>query len=170
MQITRRRLLLGGAAAGVAAAAYATLRQVGRYPDAEPGYKLLDPKQVAIFQVLGDYLLPPGGPLPGSGGDRDTLTRLDSYVGGMPPDRAWVVMGLALVFEHGTAFDRYGARRLTQLPAERRAQYLKAWSKSSVVVQQQLWMAARSILGVVYFDRADVLAAMKMNIACQDTP
>jgi hypothetical protein len=168
--ISRRSMLVfGTAAAGLLAAAYAGLRQVGDYPEPGPelaGLTVLTAKEVAIFQRLGDLLLPPGGSLPGSGGDDDTVRRMDGFFASMPAHKRTLCRGLPLAFEHGTSLDRFGARCLTQLPDGRCETYLSSWSDSEMIVKAQLWTALKTFYGMTYFERPDVLAAMGFAVPC----
>jgi len=162
-------LVFGTAATGVLAAAYAGLRQVGKYPEPGPalaGLQVLGPKEVAIFQRLGDLLLPPGGPLPGSGGDDESVRRMDAFYASMPEHKLALTLALPLAFEHGTGLDRFGARCLTSLPDGRCETYLSGWSDSTVIVKAQLWTALKTFYGMTYFERPDVLAAMGFAIPC----
>ncbi len=162
-------LVFGGAATGVLLTAYAGLRQVGKYPDPGPqlaGLKVLSPKQVAVYRRLGDFLLPPGGPLPGSGGDDETIRRMDAFYASMPEHKQKLTGALPLAFEHGTSLDRFGARCLTRLPEDRCEAYLGAWADSTVVVKAQLWTALKTFYGMTYFERPGVLAAMGFAIPC----
>mgnify|MGYP006919647942 CR=1 FL=1 len=165
----RKVLVLGAAATGLLAAAYQGFRQVGRYPDVGPELSALlifTPKEVAIWRLLGDLLLPPGGPLPGSGGDDETIRRLDAFYAGMPAHKLPLTRGLPLAFEHGTTLDRFGARCMTKLPDGRCATYLEGWADSDVIVKTQLWTALKTFFGMTYFERADVTAAMGFATVC----
>ena len=128
---------------------------------------VLTPKEYQVFAVVGDFLISPGGELPGSGGDPTTLLGLDAFIASALPDKAQLMRSLAHVFEHGTALDRYGARALTRMPPELQYDSLLGWATSSTIVTAQLWMAAKSIYGFPYFDRPDVRAAMRFQAACQ---
>ncbi len=165
----RSALVLGVAATGVLAAAYAGLRQVGSYPepaDSLPALTVLTDKEVAIFRRLGDHLLPPGGPLPGSGGDDETITRMDRFYAGMPEHKLLLSRGLPLAFEHGTTLDRFGARCMTQLPDGRCERYLESWADATIIVKSQLWTALKMFYGMTYFERPDVLAVMGFAVPC----
>ena len=81
MEWTRRRfLLLGTAATGVLATAYATLRQVGEYPPSDLGLELLGDKEVHILRVVGNWAIPPGGPFPSSGGDDAAIVGIERFI------------------------------------------------------------------------------------------
>lgn len=165
----RAVLVIGAAATGVLAAAYAGLRQVGSYPEPSQTLMQLDvltPKEVAIFRRLGDFLLPPGGPLPGSGGDDETIRRMDVFYAGMAPHKRQLSRGLPLALEHGTTLDRFGARCMTALPDERCAEYLEGWADAKIIVKAQLWTALKTFYGMTYFERPDVLAAMGFAVPC----
>lgn len=165
----RRFLLLGAGATVLLTTAYASLRQVGCYP--EPGstatpYRHLTPKTAAVFALLGDYLLPPGGALPGSGGDATSLARLDEVLHLVPDFKRRLLLALPQVFEHGSGLDRFGARSMSKLPPERLAGYLGEWEQSRAVVRLQLWAALKIIYSLAYFERPDVTTAMGMPILC----
>ena len=168
--VSRRAVLvLGAAATGVLAAAYAGLRQVGTYPEppkALSGLTVLTDKEVAIFTRLGDLLLPPGGPLPGSGGDDETIRRMDAFYAGMPQHKLALTRGLPLAFEHGTTLDRFGARCMTALPDQRCVEYLEGWADARIIVKAQLWTALKTFFGMTYFERPDVLAVMGFAVPC----
>lgn len=166
MILTRRQLLLGGAAVGLLTVAYTTLRQVGVYPDPGAAYLHLSPKSVAAYRVLGDFVSPPGGPLPGSAGDDETLRRIDALLDAVPVETRRLLLGLPLAFEHGSALSRFGARTLTKLPELKQRQYLLSWAHAPDVMRAQLFMALRSVLAMAYFERADVVRAMGIAPGC----
>jgi hypothetical protein len=169
LTLSRRSFIaLSAGTVAVLAAAYAGLRQVGVYPTVAPtlGLRVLTDKEVAIFRRLGDYLVPPGGPLPGSGGDDESIRRMDALFAGLPPHKLQLSRALPLVFEHGTTLDRFGARCMSKLPEHRCEQYLSSWSSSEFVPQMQLWVAAKTFFGLSYFERPDVLAGMGFAVLC----
>jgi len=159
--------MLGAAATGVLVTAWATVRQVGGpYDTPPPNLAALSPKEYQVFAIVGDFLIPPGGELPGSGGDETTMRGVDSFIHSALPDKRWLMRSLAHVFEHGTALDRYGARSLTRLPPHLQEVDLEAWATSTTLVSAQLWIAARSFYGFSYFDRPDVRDAIGFNAVC----
>ncbi len=167
MELTRRRfLLLGTAAAGVLATAYATLRQVGgEYPTNDLGLQLLGDKEVHVLRLVGDWAIPPGGPFEASGGDDEAIRGLERFIEVLPEPKRSLAIALPLVFEHGTALDRFGARRLSRLPAERQDQWLREFAEGDAV-RAQLFMAYKSMLAMPFFDRPDVLRGMGYRIGC----
>lgn len=167
IRLSRRQVIaLGAAAVGVTALAYAVVRQVGTYPEPEEEFVNLSPKEIAVYRLIGDFMLPPGGPLPGSGGDTETLRRIDAFLGRLPPHHMRVVSALPHVFEHGPALDRFGARSLTQLSDERQRETLHRWVDAQGAIEAQLWAAMKVVYSVTYFERGDVLQAMGMGPFC----
>lgn len=168
--VSRRQLVLGAGAVGLLTAAYAALRQVGFYPQPEVPYVTLTPKSASIYQEIGDFLLPAGGPLPGSGGDTTTLSRIDELLTELPNHQARLLLALPLAFEHGTALDRFGARAMTHLPPERRQLYLASWAEATDILSAQLWAAVKTVYGMAYFERPDVQRAMGIAPFCRTVP
>ena len=167
IRLSRRQVIaLGAAAVGVTALAYAVLRQVGEYPAPPKAFTHLSPKEHAVYVLIGDFMLPPGGPLPGSAGDAETLRRIDHFLGRLPPHHMRVVSALPHVFEHGPALDRFGARSLTQLPFEVQRQTLQSWADAQGPLEAQLWAAMKIVYSVSYFERPDVLQALGMAPFC----
>ncbi len=164
--LTRRHLIFGTAATAALTAAYHGVRQAGTYGPAPFETQVVTPKQATVYRIVGDFMLPTGGGLPGSGGDADTLRRIDQFIATLPTQKRTLVSALPLAFEHGTLLDRYGARCLSALPDARAQAYLTSWAEGSDIVTQQLWLAMKSIVSMGYFDRPDVLAAMHMAAAC----
>lgn len=165
LSMSRRTVVLGAASVGLLGAAYQGLRQVGRYPAPSQEYKVLTRKLAAILGMLGNHLLPPGGPLPGSGGDDETLLAIDAFLEGLPDQKRQLLIALPLVFEHGTGLNHFGARCMTHLPEQTCESYLAAWAGGDSVVKAQLWSALKTLYGV-YFERTDVMAAMGYQTSC----
>jgi len=167
-QLSRRRFLaLGVGATAVLTAAYAGLRQLGSYPELEGEFEHLTPKTAAIFAVVGDFLFPDDSVLPGRGGDVDTLLLIDRLLGEVNPQMRIMLLALPLAFEHGTALDRFGARAMTDLTAERRDEYLESWSRATDTTSAQLWLAMKTVFGLTYMDRLDVARAMGLAPICR---
>ncbi len=169
-QFSRRQfLVLGTGATAVLTAAYVGLRQVGSYPVPEAEFEILTPKTAAIFAVLGDFLFPPDSPLPGHGGDTETLLRIDALLREVPPEMRKLLLALPLAFEHGTALERFGARAMTKLTANRRDAYLESWTTTENLTSTQIWLALKTVLGLTYMDRPDVARAMGLTPNCGGT-
>jgi hypothetical protein len=166
LTISRRQLLLGTGSLSLLGAAYATLPQLGSYSVPSIPLSSLTPKEAAIYRSIGNWLIPEGGALPGSGGDDTTLAGIDSMLDGLPEGRRWLLAALPMVFEHGTALDRFGAARLTSLPESGASAYLMEWAASPSLVPAQLMAAVKAIYGFAYFERPEVLAAMHIAPHC----
>jgi hypothetical protein len=166
VELTRRGLVLGGAAAAALTAAWPLVRQAGTYPTPSWSPRVLTPRDVAVYAVVGDFLVPPGAGLPGSAGDESTLKRLDVWLAGAPEHKARLLAALPLVLEHGTALDRYGSRALTRLPPPLQEASLQAWADSRVATTAQIWAAVRMIFGFAYFERVDVAQAVRLPFLC----
>lgn len=165
--VSRRQVfVLGAAATALLATAYATLRQVGVYDKPEQDYKILTPKEVAVLAKLGEFILPPDSGLPGHGGDLVTLALIDDLLAGLPLHKRRLVRALPQLFEHGTTLERYGARCMSKMSDDRCAEYLTDWANDETVLRAQLWVAAKLLYGMSYFERNDVLAAVNCPIAC----
>ncbi len=165
--LSRRQVfVLGAAASGLLAAAYAGLRQVGIYEKPSQTYKVLTPKEAVVLAKLGEFLLPPGSALPGHGGDDATLIRIDALLASLPQHKRTLVRALPQVFEHGTSLERFGARCMSKLPTARCEEYLTDWANDETTLRAQLWVAGKLLYGMSYFERPDVLAAVGCEIPC----
>ncbi len=165
----RQALAVGAGGAALLATAYATLRQVGTYEAPSQDFVTLTPKEAVIFERLGEFMLPGGNGLPGSGGDAITLAGIDRLLTGLPPHKLTLVRALPHVFEHGTTFDRYGARCMSKLPDDRCERYLEDWANDETAIRAQLWAALKMVFGMTYFERHDVLKAVDCPIPCGGT-
>lgn len=154
---------------GLLGAAYATVRQIGTYPEPLQAYRTLIPKEVAIFKRLGEYLIPPSELFTGHGGDAETLRRLDALLADLPQHKRALVRALPHVFEHGTGLDRFGARCMSKLSDEKCEAYLDDWSTledGELLLRQQLWMGLKTLYGMTYWERPEVLAEMGCPVPC----
>lgn len=165
----RQALVLGAGGVALLATAYATLRQVGTYETPNQQFTTLTPKEATVFARLGEFMLPGGHGLPGSGGDDITLARIDRMLTRLPDHKRRLVRALPQVFEHGTTFDRYGARCMSKLPDERCERYLEDWANDETALRAQLWAALKMVFGMTYFERPDVLVALDCPIPCGGT-
>jgi hypothetical protein len=164
---SRRRVLgLGLAASALLATAWHSVGHLGSYPPLPFPARALTPKSAAILAVLGDWLLPPGGPLPGSGGDLETLRLIDELLADLPPHHAMLMQALPLAFEHGSALDRFGADRLTAMSTEERQAYLDRWFQAKDLVHAQLLTGLKMLWNASYLERPDVQRAMGTPYLC----
>lgn len=167
---SRRQVLLFGAATTAAlVAAWHGVGHLGAYPPLAFAPRALGDKTGAILRVLGDWLLPPGGPLPGSGGDLVTLQAIDAFLADLPEHHRMLMLAVPLLFEHGTALDRLGQDRLTALPAAEQQRVLDEWFEATDVVRCQLMTALRMFWNTSYLERTDVQLAMGIPLLCGRT-
>ena len=166
IQISRRELLLGAGAVSILTMAWQSYRHVGSYPKADFPYAALSDREAAILKTLGNWLIPPGGDIPGSGGDDITLQRIDKMLRGVPEQKRFLLSALPLAFEHGTALFAFGGPRMTDMTAETRHEYLQGWAESDNLIQCQLMAAVKTLYGFGYFDREDVLKACGLPYFC----
>ena len=166
--LSRRQFLFGGGAIALLTTAIA-IPQCGDYPSIELPLNTLSAKEVHIYRILGDWLIPPWGVIPGSGGDDITITRIDTLLTDLPPGQQTLLSALPLVFEHGTALDRFASNRMTTLSPEQRDVYLRSWIESTYLIPAQLVAALRTIFAMTYFERIDVQKAMIIPPTCVPT-
>ena len=164
--LSRRQFLLGAAALSLLVSASVTVPQIGSYPEHDLPTKVLRPKHVHIYRILGDWLIPPNTGMPGSGGDDKTIIAIDALFHHIPEEHEVLLLALPLVFEHGTALDRFGASRLSALSSEEIDAYMRGWATSSHLVSAQLFAALRTLFGLSYFERLDVQQAISMPSPC----
>ena len=163
--LSRRHFLLGAGATALLSAAIA-IPQLGSYPENKLNLQTLSDREVHIYRILGDWLLPKGGELPGSGGDDTTIMRIDALLTNLPPDQRRLLTALPLVFEHGTALNRFAQSRMSSLPPEDQETYLKSWTESTNLISAQLVAALRTMYALSYFERIDVQEAMHVPPSC----
>ena len=164
--LSRRQFLLGSAALSILVSASITLPQLGSYPDHDLPVKVLSSKNVHIYRTLGNWLIPADSGMPGSGGDDTTIVAIDALFHQLPKDQEVLLLALPLVFEHGTALNRFASARLSALPPDQLDRYMRSWATSSSLVSAQLFAALRTIFGLSYFERLDVQEAISMPAPC----
>ena len=163
--LSRRHFLLGVGATALLSAAIA-IPQLGSYPKNKLTLHTLSDREVHIYRILGDWLLPKGGGLPGSGGDDVTIMRIDALLTNLPPDQRRLLTALPLVFEHGTALNRFAQSRMSSLTTEDQEAYLQSWTESTNLISAQLVAALRTMYALSYFERIDVQEAMHVPPSC----
>ena len=162
--ITRRQFLLGSSATAILLTAGTSLRHIGDYPKSNLNLRNLSNKEAHIYRTIGSWLLPPGGPLPGQGGDDETILGIDAMLSHVPAGKRSLLAALPLVFEHGTALKL--SQRLTEMSSSDAAEYLQDWATSAQLIPAQLFAALRTMYGFSYFERVDVLKAMGLPPIC----
>ena len=166
IRISRRQFLFGAGAITLLGVLYTGYRQLGEYPENTLNLRHLSDKEVVIYRILGNWILPAGGPLPGSGGDDECLRRIDAIFDNIPEGKRTLLSALPLAFEHGTLLDHLGSTCLSQLSAEVATSYLDDWATSQNLIRCQLMAALKAMYGFSYFERDDVLTAMNIPPLC----
>ena len=67
----------------------------------------------------------------------------------------------------GSLLDRFGARAMTHLAADRRHAYLETWAASEDAIPAQLWMATKTLFGMTYLERPEVVEAIGLIPFCR---
>ena len=165
--LSRRHFLFGSAAISLLSSVAITLPQMGSYPDHTLNLKILSNRHVYILRALGDWLIPPDHGLPGSGGDDTTIIAIDTLYRNLPFEQERLMLALPIVFEHGTALDRFGAQRFTKLSLEEKDTYMNNWATATSLTGKQLFVALRAIFALTYFERIDVQESLSTPVSCK---
>ena len=163
--ITRRQFLLGSGAISILTAAH-LLPQIDSYPTHQIPVHALSDRTVHIYRILGNWLIPEGGGIPGSGGDDITIQRIDALHRHLPEGQQFLLSALPLVFEHGTALNRFASKRMTSLSPKERDTYLSSWMTTTELIPAQLVAALRTMFAMTYFERIDVQQAINTPPSC----
>lgn len=164
MRITRRRALLGGAAAGTALGALtatAVLIEVG-VPAA--GAEVLTARELAVVRALAEVMFPKGAfPIDGAqAGVAEEVDRLLAEV--LDPLHASGFRTLLHTLEWGTLASR--GSTFSALPAPERAEVLRIWSDPTVFARRVAGDAFKAVLGMAYFAHPEVLAHIGWSLGC----
>lgn len=166
-RMTRRNFLIGTGATLLLTTLYTGYRQYGSYPSHQLPVKNLSDKEVFIYQLLGDWLIPPNQGLTGSGGDIETILGIDQLFAFVPEGKRFLLSALPLAFEHGTLLHELGSVSLSQMSPQKREEYLNEWGSSSNLIKSQLLAALKTIYGFAYFEREEILNALNLPPFCQ---
>jgi len=166
IRFSRRQLLLGAGAVSILTLAWTGYRQVGFYSPPDFPLHNISPKEAKILQVLGDWLIPIGGGITGSGGDKKTIQRIDQILAGVPQQKRYLLHALPLAFEHGSALFSFGSKSMTKMSDDDRENYLNDWANSDNLIRCQLMAALKTLYGFGYFDRPEVLEACGLPYFC----
>ncbi len=122
-RLSRRRLLLGTAAATAAVGVAVRLGGYGRLPGWQG--RVLSRWEAEVVAAAADALLPdvPGGPLHGPS-PAEVAANVDRYLTGMPVAMLREVHAMFALVEHGTALGGR-VRRMSRLPPDARLTFLR---------------------------------------------
>ena len=166
-QLSRRGFLIGTGATLLLTTIYTGYRQYGSYPTHDLSVSNLSDKEVHLYRILGNWLLPPSKEIPGSGGDNESILAIDQMFKNVPEGKRFLLSALPLAFEHGTILSALGATSLSQMHHEEQSKYLNAWSNSNNLIEAQLMAAMKTIFGFSYFEREEVLEAIQLSSFCK---
>ncbi|MED5372369.1 MAG: hypothetical protein VX899_15220 [Myxococcota bacterium] len=162
--ITRRRLLVGGAALAAASLA-GGLASFLHLPPSSPGYKVLSEREQLQVSALGQALFPTGNPLGPSFLEIDGVARVDALLDDGLHARSVKPLRYTL-----GALD-WGARLslgtpLHLLDPAEALTLLQAWSTHEVILRRAAVDGVKSVLAMAYFDNARVLERLEFTPGC----
>jgi hypothetical protein len=166
-RISRRQFLFGAATVTLLTSLYTSYRHIGNYPSHSLQLNNLSDKEVTIYRIIGNWLLPKGGALPGSGGDDVSIQLIDRMLINIPEGKRELLAALPLAFEHGTLLHEIGSQALSNMPTADQITYLNEWANSSNLIRCQLLAALKTMYAFSYFEREDVLTAMNLRAICR---
>lgn len=160
--VTRRRVL--GAGAAFVAVSVVGGAFVLRLDDPAPGARLLSLRELAIVRAIGEVLLPAGA-FPIHGGDPSVVAEVDRVVEQvLDPLHARGFRYLLRSFEFGTLTGQHAV--FSSLSLEERREVIQIWADPSVLPRRIGWEAIRAVMGMAYFSRPEVTAAMGWRSIC----
>ena len=93
------------------------------------------------------------------GGDTITLKNIDAMLGEVP-DGMDIAQWIAPAFEHGPLLLKWGSRRMTDLSETELDEYHRG--VSTLTPMCQLMAALKTLYGFAYYERSDVLEAIRI--------
>jgi hypothetical protein len=160
VELTRRRVLLGGAA--VAVVGGGLLARRATVP--APGAKALSAVELACVGALAEVMFP-GAPFPVNGLEAGVPAEVDRIVAELlQPVHAAGFRTLVQSLEWGTLASR--GTRFSALPPADRADVLERWLSPDLFPRRIAADALKVVLGMAYFAHPDVLAHMGWRAEC----
>lgn len=161
--VTRRGVLLGGAASALAVGAWGWWSLAPA-----PGARLLSEGELAVVEALALALFP-AGPFPVDGVEAGVPQEVDRIVSEvLEPIHASGFRGLLHSLEWGTVAS--WGRRFSGLSADERLSVLETWSDPSVFVRRVAMESFRVLLGMAYFSDPRVLGHIGWRATCGGGP
>jgi hypothetical protein len=158
--LSRRRLLIAGAAVGAGGGGVA----VHRATRPAAGARLFTRSELRIVEAIAEVMFP-GGPFPVDGLQAGVAAEVDRIVAEvLEPIHAAGFRTLLQSLEWGTLASR--GRSFTALPAPERAEVLERWLDPSVFTRRLAAESFRVVLGMAYFAHPEVLAHMGWRPEC----
>ena len=163
--ISRRQFLIGSAGIGLLSSAVG-VRHIGSYPPSAIDVVTLSEREVHIYRTLGRWLAPPTDGMPGHGGDDTSILNLDRLIAEVPEGTRQLLIALPMAFEHGPLLLEWGGKRMTDMDDVELDEYLNNWAQSTLTPQCQLMAALKTLIGFAYYERIDVLEAIRIPGVC----
>lgn len=159
--VTRRRLLLGGAALGAGAGSVGAVIEFGVPAE---GARLLTARELAVVGAIAEVMFPLGA-FPIDGVEAGVAGEVDRIVADvLAPVHASGFRVLLHTLEWGTLASR--GRPFSALPAAQRAEVLTTWSDPTVFTRRVVGDAFKVVLGMAYFGHPEVLARIGWTTGC----
>ncbi|RME24069.1 MAG: hypothetical protein D6798_12095 [Deltaproteobacteria bacterium] len=160
--VSRRALLIAGAAAAVAGAGVGIVH-LGR---PAPGYRVLSPREVQVVEALARVLFPPGI-FPVHGGDGGTAPGVDLLLAEtFPPHTVPPFRYVLRAIQLGTLISR--GRHFHELPPDEAAEVVAIWAGDDPLPRRLASDSVKLILGTAFFRRPEVKAAIGYRAECLD--
>lgn len=160
--VTRRRIVLGGAALGGAGVVAIGLGARLEAPAA--GARALSAAELATVASIGEVLFP-AGVFPIDGGHPEVVAEVDRVVGDtLDALRARGFRYVLRTLEYATVGSR--GSRFSRLDVDTRRAVLEAWADPTVLVRRVSWDSLRVILGMAFFVQPEVQDAMEWRALC----
>jgi len=158
--VTRRTLLIAGAAAAVAGTGVGVVH-LGR-PAA--GYRVLSGREIKVVEALARVLFPPGV-FPVHGGDGGTAPGVDHLLAEVfPPHTVPPFRYVLRAIQLGTLLAR--GRHFHELPVDEAAEVVAIWAGDDPLPRRLASDSVKLILGTAFLRRPEVKAAIGYRAEC----
>ena len=162
-----RRKVLATAGSALAAVAVGGVVGVGalELPAAAAGRACLSNHELLLVQALAEALFPPGNALGVTALGMDLAGEVDELMGDrLDPVVTPVFRRVLQALDDGTMVSR-GAR-FADLPLDVRVGVMASWAEPGVLARRLMYDALRTIVGMVFFCRPEVVSAIGWRPAC----
>jgi len=160
MRLTRRGVLLGGAASGLVSATIG----LGWLRGAAVGYSVLSSGEVEIVEAISRVLFPPGI-FSVHGGDGFTAKEVDRLlVSGFDVGTVNAFRYLLRAVQMGTLVSR--ARKFTGLSNEEAREVLAVWASDEPTPRRLASDSLKVVIGTAFFRRPEVIAEVGWGVPC----
>ncbi len=163
---TRRRMIQATSALlALSAVAAGGVWEGASLPPPAMGALCLSARELGLVQALAEALFPPGSALGVSAVGMDLAAEVDELIGDRLDPVVRPVFRLAMEgLDDGTWVSR-GAR-FVDLPIADRVAVLAHWADNAVLARRMTYDALRTVVGMVFFCRPEVTAAIGFRPGC----